>query len=135
MFAQGSSSDSNRQIAPIVRWLLAGASRNAAVGRTAARADVSGDNEADPERLAALIKALTGRELRIRRWSDGGIGRVLQRTSGGFHVLYRACGCCGEVARGVFSGGCSMAPVLCGLLFRILVVFLFLFGRLLRRVV
>jgi hypothetical protein len=70
------------------------------VGRAAARADVSGDNEADPVRLAALINALTGRELRIRRWSDGRIGRVLQRTPGGFHVLYRACGCRSEAARG-----------------------------------
>ena len=72
VFAQRSSSDSNRQIAPIVRWHLAGAGRNAAVGRAAARADVSGDNEADPERLAALIKALTGRELRIRRGATEG---------------------------------------------------------------
>ncbi|MFP3192949.1 MAG: PaRep2b protein [Thermoproteus sp.] len=46
---------------------------NAAVGRTTARADAPGGREADAERFAAVIKALTGRELRVHRRSDGRI--------------------------------------------------------------
>jgi hypothetical protein len=46
---------------------------NAAFGRTTARADAPGGREADAERLSALIKALTGKEPRIRRRSDGQI--------------------------------------------------------------
>jgi hypothetical protein len=46
---------------------------NAAVGRAYAKADAPGDREADAERLAAVIKALTGRAPRIRRRSDGTI--------------------------------------------------------------
>jgi hypothetical protein len=48
-------------------------SDNAAVGYAAARADAPGGREADAERLSALIKALTGREPRIRRMKDGTI--------------------------------------------------------------
>jgi len=44
---------------------------NAAEGYAYARADAPGGREADAERLAALIKALTGKEPRIRRKSDG----------------------------------------------------------------
>jgi hypothetical protein len=47
--------------------------KNVAEGRAYARADVPGGREADAERLAAVIKALTGREPWIRRKSDGKI--------------------------------------------------------------
>jgi len=46
---------------------------NAAVGYAVARADAPGGREADAERLSALIKALTGKEPRIRRMKDGTI--------------------------------------------------------------
>jgi hypothetical protein len=46
---------------------------NAAVGRAVARADAPGGREADAERLAAVIKALTGEEPRVRRMKDGQI--------------------------------------------------------------
>ncbi|AKT35501.1 hypothetical protein PYWP30_01885 [Pyrobaculum sp. WP30] len=46
---------------------------NAALGRAYARADVPGGRKADAERLAALIKALTGREPRIIERGDGQI--------------------------------------------------------------
>jgi hypothetical protein len=38
-----------------------------------ARADAPGGREADAERLAAVIEALTGKKPRIRRKSDGTI--------------------------------------------------------------
>jgi hypothetical protein len=44
---------------------------NAAVGYATARADAPGGREAEAERISALIKALTGKEPRIRRRSDG----------------------------------------------------------------
>jgi hypothetical protein len=44
---------------------------NKVEGFAYARADAPGGREADAERLAALIKALTGKEPRIRRKSDG----------------------------------------------------------------
>jgi len=47
--------------------------RNATLGRAYARADVPGGRDADAERLAALIKALTGREPRIIERGDGQI--------------------------------------------------------------
>jgi hypothetical protein len=47
--------------------------KNEAVGRAAARADAPGGREADAERFSALIKALTGREPRVRRMKDGEI--------------------------------------------------------------
>jgi hypothetical protein len=47
--------------------------RNATLGRAYARADASGGRKADAERLAALIKALTGREPRIIERGDGQI--------------------------------------------------------------
>ncbi len=47
--------------------------KNVAEGRAYVRADVPGGREADAERLAAVIKALTGREPWIRRKSDGKI--------------------------------------------------------------
>ncbi len=46
---------------------------NAAVGYAVARADAPGGREADAERLSALIKALTGKEPRVRRMKDGTI--------------------------------------------------------------
>ncbi len=50
---------------------------NAALGY--ADADVPGGREADAERFSALIKALTGKEPRIRRKSDGSIEPVCGR--------------------------------------------------------
>ena len=44
---------------------------NAAVGCAAARADTPGGREADAERLAAVIKAITSKEPRIRHMKDG----------------------------------------------------------------
>jgi len=46
---------------------------NAAVGFAMARADAPGGREEDAERFSALIKALTGKEPRIRRMKDGTI--------------------------------------------------------------
>jgi hypothetical protein len=56
----------------IITFSRRGAS-NAAVGYATARADAPGGREADAERLAAAIKALTGREPRIRHMKDGTI--------------------------------------------------------------
>jgi hypothetical protein len=46
---------------------------NAVLGFATAKADAPGGREADAGRLAAVIKALTGRAPRIRRRSDGTI--------------------------------------------------------------
>jgi len=46
---------------------------NAALGFAVARADAPGGREADAERLAAVIEALTGVKPRIRRMKDGRI--------------------------------------------------------------
>jgi hypothetical protein len=46
---------------------------NAALGFAVPRADAPGGREADAERLAALIKALTGKEPRIHKSSNGKI--------------------------------------------------------------
>jgi hypothetical protein len=46
---------------------------NAAVGRAYARADAPGGKEADAERFAALIKALTGREPKVYHMKNGQI--------------------------------------------------------------
>jgi hypothetical protein len=51
----------------------------AAVGRAYASADASGGREADAERFSALIKALTGKEPRIRRRIDGTIEIICGR--------------------------------------------------------
>ena len=53
---------------------------NVAKGIAAARADAPGGREADAERYSALIKALTGREPRISRRSDGKIEIVCNRA-------------------------------------------------------
>ena len=53
---------------------------NAAVGFAVARADVPGGREADAERLAAVIKALTGEEPKVYRRSDGKIEIVCTRA-------------------------------------------------------
>jgi 23S rRNA pseudoU1915 N3-methylase RlmH len=47
--------------------------RNAALGYATARADAPGGREADAERFAAVIKALTGREPKVYQRSDGKI--------------------------------------------------------------
>jgi len=52
---------------------------NAAVGRAYARADAPGGREADAERLAAVIEALTGVKPKIHRRSDGTIELVCGR--------------------------------------------------------
>ena len=54
-------------------------SRNNALGFAAARADAPGGRGADAVRLAAVIKALTGKEPLIRRKSDGTIEPVCGR--------------------------------------------------------
>jgi len=46
---------------------------NEAEGYAVARADAPGGREADAERLSALVKALTGREPKVRRMRDGTI--------------------------------------------------------------
>ncbi len=55
---------------------------NAAVGFATAKADAPGGREAEAVRLSALIKALTGKEPKIRRRSDGKIEIVC----GGEHL-------------------------------------------------
>jgi len=52
---------------------------NVALGFAAARANAPGGREAEAERLSALIKALTGKEPKIRRRSDGKIEIVCGR--------------------------------------------------------
>jgi hypothetical protein len=52
---------------------------NKSEGFAMVKADTPGDREADAERLAALIKALTGKEPRIHRMKDGGIKIVCYR--------------------------------------------------------
>jgi len=55
-------------------------SRNNALGFAAARADAPGGRKADAERLAAVIKALTGREPRIIERGDGTIEIICSRA-------------------------------------------------------
>ena len=52
---------------------------NKVEGFAVARADAPGGREADAERLAAVIKALTGKEPRIRRMKNGRIMIVCDR--------------------------------------------------------
>jgi len=52
---------------------------NAALGFAVARADAPGGREADAERYSALIKALTGKEPKVYRKSDGKIEIVCGR--------------------------------------------------------
>jgi hypothetical protein len=52
---------------------------NAVAGFATARADAPGGREADAERLAAVVEALTGVKPRIRRRSDGKIEIVCGR--------------------------------------------------------
>jgi hypothetical protein len=54
--------------------------RNAALGFAYARADIPGGREADAERFAAVIEALTGKEPRIHRMKDG---RIMIECYGG----------------------------------------------------
>ncbi|AKT35410.1 hypothetical protein PYWP30_01794 [Pyrobaculum sp. WP30] len=56
--------------------------RNVAMGRATARADAPDGREEDAKRLAAVIKALTGKEPWIRRRSDGAVELVC----GGGHL-------------------------------------------------
>jgi hypothetical protein len=53
---------------------------NKAMGRGTSRADAPGGREADAERFAAVIKALTGKEPRILKRSDGTIEVVCGRA-------------------------------------------------------
>jgi hypothetical protein len=46
---------------------------NATVGYAAARAGAPGSREADAVRLAAVVKAITGKELKVYQRSDGRI--------------------------------------------------------------
>ena len=74
--------------------------RNVAMGRATARADAPGGREEDAKRLAAVIKALTGREPWIRRRSDGAIELVCgEGASGRLQALRRASRRHREVAR------------------------------------
>ncbi len=57
-------------------------SNNAAVGYAYASIYAPGGREADADRLSALIKALTGKEPRIRRKSDG----TIEIVCGGGHL-------------------------------------------------
>jgi len=52
---------------------------NAAVGRAYAKADAPGGREADAERLAAVIEALTGVKPKVYQWSDDTIEIVCGR--------------------------------------------------------
>jgi len=52
---------------------------NAAVGRAYAKADAPGGREADAERYSALIKALTGKEPKVIKRSDGRIDIICGR--------------------------------------------------------
>ena len=52
---------------------------NEVVGLATARADAPGGREADAERLAVLIKALTDKEPRIRRMKNGRIMIICDR--------------------------------------------------------
>jgi len=56
-------------------------SDNAALGRAYARADAPGGREADAERFAALIKALTGKEPWVYR-----VGNKMVVECGGEHL-------------------------------------------------
>jgi hypothetical protein len=55
-------------------------SNNAAVSYVTARADAPGGREADAERLVAVIKALTGKEPKVYKKSDGKIEIVCTRA-------------------------------------------------------
>jgi hypothetical protein len=71
--------------------------KNAAIGFAVARADAPGGREADAERFSALIKALTGREPRIRRMKDGTI--VIECYGGHLEGLMRFAELAGVIAR------------------------------------
>jgi len=74
---------------------------NAAVGRAYASAKAPGGREADAERFAAVIKALTGREPKVYRMKDGTIIiKVLRRAPRRLHALYRTRRRRSEVAGG-----------------------------------
>ncbi len=70
---------------------------NAAVGFAVARAGAPGGREADAERLAAVVEALTGKRLQKQQHHRD---RVLQETHRQFRPLRRACRRHREVARG-----------------------------------
>jgi hypothetical protein len=54
---------------------------NAAVGRAYVSVDAPGGREADAERFAAVIKALTGREPKVHRMKDGTIIKSATRST------------------------------------------------------
>jgi siroheme synthase len=64
-----------------------------------ARANAPGGKETDAERLAAVVKALTGREPKVYRMKNGKI-KCYKRTFGRLHALRRAGGRHREVAGG-----------------------------------
>jgi len=61
---------------------------NAAVGYAAARSDTPGGREADAERFAAPVEALTGKRPKIRRMKDGKIVVVCGREHLDGFTLY-----------------------------------------------
>jgi len=71
--------------------------KDAAIGFAVARADAPGGREGEAERLSALIKALTGREPRIRRMKDGTI--VIECYGGHLEGLMRFAELAGVIAR------------------------------------
>jgi hypothetical protein len=75
-------------------------SDNAALGRAYARADAPGGREADAERLAALVRALTGREPRVRRRNDGTVETICNGEHLRSHALLRTRGRRYEVVGG-----------------------------------
>ncbi len=72
---------------------------NAAVGFATASVKAPGGREADAERFAAVVEALTGRKLGVYRKKNGKIMMVCYEGHGGLHALRRACRCHREVAR------------------------------------
>ena len=72
---------------------------NAAVGFAMARADVPGGREADAERLAAVIEALTGEEPKVLHIKNGRIMRIYHREHLGSRPFRRARRRHREVAR------------------------------------
>jgi hypothetical protein len=74
---------------------------NRTEGYAYARADAPGVRNTDAERFSALVKALTGREPRVRRMKGRqDSDNVLRGASGGLHALLGACRRHREVAGG-----------------------------------
>jgi hypothetical protein len=71
--------------------------KDAAIGFSVVRAAAPGGREAEAERLSALIKALTGKEPRIRRMKDGTI--VIECYGGQLEGLMRFAELAGVITR------------------------------------